>query len=294
MGANLEPQQKRFKKIYFEIGNICNLKCSFCPEVDRRSFQIEEENFRNTLMSLIPLTERVCLHLMGEPTNHPKFHELIKVAFELKAKLEITTNGTLLNETISNALLNPAVHQVNFSLQSFFDNYPKADATKYLKKIFNFTKRALNERPDLYLNYRLWNLNSQDQDLNQWILLQIESEFQVTINRNVDVSFRKSKNVKQRLYLHFDQRFDWPNLNSDVISDKGTCYGTRDHMGIHANGDVVPCCLDKEAVLKLGNIYESSLDKILSGQRFQTMHKGFLENKLTEDLCRRCDFIKRF
>lgn len=284
----------KFKKIYFEIGNICNLQCSFCPEVDRAKFQIELTVFENILLQIKPFTERVCFHLMGEPTLHPKFSKLIEIAEQVNVPVEITTNATLLNEEIASALLNPILVQVNFSLQSFFDNFASADPMVYLRKIFEFTKRAFDLRPDLYLNYRLWNLGDDSQTTNEFVLKQIEEEFNVSLNRNVDPGFRKSKKIKNRLYLHFDQRFEWPSLKSPIKSNLGTCYGTRDHIGIHANGSVVPCCLDKEATLDLGNIHETNLQNILESRRFIEIKQGFEAGVLIEELCQRCDYVQRF
>lgn len=286
--------KKKFKKIYLEIGNICNLQCSFCPEIDRTKFQIELNTFEDVLLQLKPLTERVCFHLMGEPTLHPKFNNLIEIAQKVNVPVEITTNATLLNEKITSALLNPTVEQVNFSLQSFFDNFPNADPIVYLRKIFNFTKQAFDLHPNLYLNYRLWNLGNESQNTNEFVISEIEKEFEVSLNRNVDPGFRKSKRIKNHLYLHFDQRFEWPSLKSPIKSEVGTCYGTRDHIGIHANGSVVPCCLDKEAVLDLGNIHETSLQNILESHRFKKIKQGFEAGVLKEDLCQRCDYVQRF
>ena len=284
----------QFKKIYFEIGNICNLQCTFCPEVDRAKFQIELQAFQKVLKQIKPLTERVCFHLMGEPTAHPNFHALVKTAEEMQVPVEITTNGTMLNESITQALLNSTIVQVNFSLQSYFDNFPQKDPNTYLNKIFEFTHRAFKARPDLYINYRLWNLGEGDQTQNESTLLKIENEFNASINRNVDLGFRKSKKVTQRLYLHFDQRFEWPSLSGPVKSTQGTCYGSRDHIGIHANGDVVPCCLDKEAILNMGNIYEDGIESILESPRFQSIKSGFEAGELRQALCQRCDYVTRF
>lgn len=287
---------KMFRKIYVEIGNICNLQCSFCPEVDRKKFRLTEENLRKTLQEIKPHTERACFHLMGEPLAHPLFSLFVKVAEEFAIPLEITTNGTLLTEEIEAALFSPSVHQVNFSLQSFLDNFPGKNISTYLGKILAFAERALEQRPDLYLNFRLWNLQPGEKEdaRNEEILAKIEAAFSVQINRRVDPKLTKSKNLKGRLYLHYDTRFEWPNPNQPIRRQKGTCQGTRSHIGIHADGTVVPCCLDKEANIPLGNIQSQSLDEILAGPRFQAMKRGFERGELVESLCQKCTYAERF
>lgn len=287
---------KRFKKVYMEISNICNLKCTFCPEVERAQWKIEMDKFISRLRAVKPFADRVCFHVMGEPLGHPLFAEFLEIAAAEEVQVEITTNGTLLTEEIKQALLSPAVVQVNFSLQSFIDNFPKASPEGYLKKIFAFCRIAFEQRPDLYLNFRLWNLgDAQGQDeRNQNLLDRIEKEFQVKINRTVDPAFRKSKQVMNRLYLHFDSRFIWPKLSDAPISAQGRCYGGRSHVAVLAEGTIVPCCLDKEAVMGFGNLDQDRFDDLLQTPRYKNLISGFEQGKMNEALCQRCDYAQRF
>lgn len=286
----------KFQRIYLEIGNVCNLQCSFCPEVDRAKTRLDKESFSNLLAQVKPHAEFVCFHVMGEPLAHPEFPLFVSIAAELGVPVEITTNGTLLTEANVESLLNPILRQVNFSLQSYFDNFPKANPEAYLAKIFSFCQRALVERPELYLNFRLWNLAPGEvrDELNELLLLRIEKEFSVQINRNVDARLIKSKKLLGRLYLHYDTRFRWPDPADPVLREQGTCWGTRAHIAVHADGTVVPCCLDKEARIPLGNLKNQTLNEVLASPRYLAMKRGFENGKLVEDLCRRCDYASRF
>jgi radical SAM protein with 4Fe4S-binding SPASM domain len=289
-------KKSQFQRIYLEIGNVCNLQCSFCPEVDRAKARLDKESFSALLAQLKPYAEFVCFHVMGEPLAHPEFPLFVQIASELGVPVEITTNGTLLSETHIESLLNPIIRQVNFSLQSYFDNFPTANPEAYLAKIFAFCHRALQERPELYLNFRLWNLAPGEvrDDLNEKLLLRIESEFAVSINRNVDARLIKSKKLLGRLYMHYDTRFRWPDPADPILREQGTCWGTRAHIAVHADGTVVPCCLDKEARIPLGNLRTQKLSEVLESPRYLAMKKGFENGKLVEDLCRRCDYASRF
>lgn len=288
--------QKQFQRIYVEIGNICNLQCTFCPEVERDQKRLDESEFQKILDQLSPLTDQICFHVMGEPLAHPLFPQFVEIAQKKNIPVEITTNGTLLNQITEDSLLQPIIRQVNFSLQSYFDNFPQSDPETYLKKIFSFVKKAMNARPDIYLNFRLWNLSERDlkDELNSKLLLRIESEFQIKINPNLDLRLRKSKKLLDRLYLHYDSRFEWPNPKDPVLREKGTCHGTRSHIAIHADGSVVPCCLDKEANINLGNIFHMPLTEILDSTRFKNIRQGFEEKRLVEELCKKCQFATRF
>lgn len=285
-----------FQKIYLEISNICNLQCSFCPVVERENSVMGESSLREYLGKIKGHSERVCFHLMGEPLGHKEFPHFVVIASEMGIPLEITTNGTLLSDANATALLNPAVVQVNFSVQSFFDNFPEADPKAYLQKIVHFSQRALLERPDLYINFRLWNLEEEHSqgEKNESFISFLENTFSISINRNVDPAFKKSKNLKGRVYLHFDSRFEWPSSKNTKYNNKGTCYGTRSHIAVHANGVVVPCCLDKEANIPLGSLKTQTLEEILSGEKYKKIKNGFENHQLVEDFCKKCTYIQRF
>lgn len=282
-----------FKKIYLEISNICNVQCSFCPVVEKDKKLMDPVEFEAILKQVAPLTEIICLHLMGEPLAHPKFLQLLDSCEKYNTQIDLTTNGILINRYKEHILNARCIRQINFSLQAFKDNFPDRDINPYLLPIFEFVKSAHDLRPALYTNFRLWNQESNDAD-NEDIFIAIESYFNLAINRNIEVGAIKSKNIWNRLYLHFDSRFEWPSFLLPHQGTQGRCHGAVNHIGIHADGSVVPCCLDKNAVINLGNVKEQSLNDIINSDRFIKMRNGFLNGVLVEKFCQHCTFINRF
>ena len=282
-----------FKKIYLEISNICNVQCSFCPVVEKDKKLMDLAEFESILKEVAPLTEMVCLHLLGEPLAHPKFSEILDICEKYNTQIDLTTNGILIKRHQARILNASCIRQVNFSLQAFKDNFPDRDIDPYLLPIFEFAKSSHVLRPALYINYRLWNQESNDSD-NEDIFFKIESYFNIKINRNIETGAIKSKNIWNRLYLHFDSRFEWPSFALPHQSKQGRCHGAVNHIGIHADGAVVPCCLDKNAAINLGNVKEQSLKDIISSERFVNMRNGFLNGVRVERFCQHCSFINRF
>ncbi len=286
---------RQFRKINIEITNICNLQCSFCPEVIRGQKMVTPEEFRHTIEQIAPMTKLVALHLMGEPLGHPRLAELVEICVAHGVKIFLVSNGVLLREKEMEILLHPAFHQVSFSLHSFHDNFPEKDPSIYLERIFRFTERALAARPELFINYRLWNLKEArgQQPQNRVVLERIETHFGIVVPE-VDTRVEKSVPIRQRLSLHFDRAFTWPSLALPEVGPHGTCHGLKSHFGVLVDGTVVPCCLDKEGTIPLGNLHRHPLRDILRSPRAQAMAQGFRSGVLVEDLCRRCDFIERF
>lgn len=299
MQSRLNPRNHRpmFKTIYIEISNICNLQCSFCPEVERAKQVLSVTDFQTILRKVAPYTENICLHLMGEPLGHPNFADVMQACAAEGVPVKLTTNGVLLTGAKKDLLLLPNVSQVNFSVQSFADNFPQQNPQPYMKRLFKFARRAQAERPDMYINYRLWDLDPAQvaRSENVQIREAIEGEYGVRFSDwTVDVRRKKGFVLADRTYVNFDSRFEWPSLNAPISSTRGRCHGLSSHIGVHADGTVVPCCLDKEAKLALGNIKHQTLEDILKSPRARAMREGFAAGNLVEDLCQRCTFIRRF
>jgi radical SAM protein with 4Fe4S-binding SPASM domain len=281
------------KRIYIEISNICNVQCSFCPKVERDNDVMSLVDFEKILAQAAPLAQEVCLHLMGEPLAHPQFSEIVKICEKYHAQFQLTTNGLLINRYKELLLNSPSTRQVNFSLQSFTDNFPHKPIAPYLNNILNFCKEGHSIAPSMYQNLRLWNMQTEQTD-NESIFQFVEEFFHIEIKRAVDVGSIKSKRIWNKLYLHFDSRFEWPSLDLSFKSTQGKCHGLVSHIGIQADGTVVPCCLDKEAVLPLGNCLETDLTTILASERAVRMREGFENGRLVEELCQKCSYITRF
>lgn len=262
-----------FKKIYVEITNACNLNCPFCIGNDRQKEFITEYKYNLLLNKLKGHTKYLYFHLMGEPLLHPQINELIEMASK-DFNINITTNGYYINKIEDNT----NIHQINISLHSYDDKKNKT-LDEYLNDVFNAVDKLLVN--NTIINFRLWVNNKYKDE----IIKKVENRYNTTINGNTK--------IKDHLYLEFETEFIWPNINNHYCNEKGSCQGLRTHVGILVDGSVVPCCLDYNAQLKLGNIYEQDLDEILDQQKVKDMIKGFQNNKKIELLCQHCNFYDR-
>ena len=288
----------KFKRIHVEISNICNLKCSFCPEVEKSQRRMSPSEFLRVAQEIAPWTEEVVLHLLGEPLNHPQLDAILDVCTAVKLPVGIVSNGILLTGPRIDWLLRPIIRQVSFSLQSFEDNFPSQDPIPYLRRLKHFIDRAERERPDLYINFRFWDLEGETASAsahNSQMRAVLSDIFAFRWDEiKINLKQRKYHRIRGRLYLHFDSRFVWPRPTDPIRSVRGFCYGLTGHIGIHADGTVVPCCLDQSAAIPLGNLFENSLHEILAGPRARNIKDGFAAGELRESLCQRCTYISRF
>lgn len=276
---------KRFNKVYLEISNICNLKCSFCPGTRRKPQIMEEPAFRTLLGKLQPWTDYLYFHLMGEPLCHPNLEEYLRLAGEMGFKVILTTNGTLLRRQQQILLDSPVLHKINISLHAFEANDLSVPFETYLADCFDFGAAAEGKK---LVVYRLWNQGGADA-LNDQILSAMKSRFPEPW-----IQARKGTRIGDKVFLEYGDKFDWPDLTAPEGGSRVFCYGLRDQLGVLCDGTVVPCCLDHEGDILLGNLLEESMEDILANPRARSIYEGFSASKAVEDLCRRCGYARRF
>lgn len=276
---------KPFRKIYVEISNRCNLRCSFCPGTARPLGAMTEENFARLLPKLAPFTDFLYFHLMGEPLCHPQLERFLELAGEAGFRVILTTNGTLLSRMQEVLLAAPALHKVNISLQAFEGSGMAVDFDTYLAGCFGFGQAAAGKK---IVCYRLWNRGGLD-SCNPAILRVLESHFPKPW-----VQERRGIRLQNRVYLELGEKFDWPDLSAPQTAGEIHCYGLKDQLGILWDGTVVPCCLDHEGDIPLGNVFQQELSEILTSPRAQALKKGFQTGNPPEPLCRRCGYATRF
>lgn len=276
---------KRFAKIYVEISNICNLNCSFCPGTTREKRRMSEKEFEIVLEKIRDYTDYIYFHLLGEPLCHPGLKEFLKMTDDKGFKVIITTNGTLLNKC-GEVLLSFASHyKTVISLHSFEANDDQKLFSDYLKGCFEYAKSAEGKK---IVVLRLWNRGGQD-ELNDEILTEIEKYFPKPWNME-----RNGTRIGNKIYIQYGDKFDWPDIGNEVTEENIFCYGLRDQLGILADGTVVPCCLDNNGEINLGNIFCDNLDEILSSEKALNIYNGFSNRKAREELCKRCSFVRKF
>ena len=276
---------KRFQKIYLEISNVCNLNCRFCPGTSRRPKVMSREELNFLLPKLRNWTDYLYFHLMGEPLCHPLLADFLQLAGNHGFKVILTTNGTLLKNQQAVLLTAKALHKINISLHAFEANDLTVPFTSYLEQCFAFGKAAEGKK---LVIFRLWN-HGGDEKKNGEILSTLERFFPKPW-----VQERKGIRIGNRVYLEYGDKFDWPDQNAEDRGNQVFCYGLRDQIGVLCDGTVVPCCLDHDGDLALGNLFESDLEEILESERAKNIYEGFQQRYAAEELCRKCGYARRF
>ena len=260
------------------------MSCSFCHGHKREGRRMSKEEFSIILDKLSDQTKYIYYHLMGEPLTHPQLPEFIKLAGEHGYKSIITTNGTLL-KTRGEAILSAGVHKVNLSLHSF-ENGSHEEHNRYVRELADFSQKAAEQ--GTIAVFRLWN-KGVDGGFNERALRILKEDISGDWSEN-----SRGIKIRDKIYLEWGERFEWPDTDAEIKGNKFFCYGLKDQFGILVDGTVVPCCLDSDGVINLGNIFKDDIRSILNSRRALDIIDGFKCGKASEELCKKCGYAQRF
>lgn len=286
----------QFNRVHIEVTNICGLACSFCPPKLQPSKTMSLELFTKVLLQLQGYTKSLAFHIMGDPLILSNLDEYLELAHKHGFKVELTTSGYYLNNLENYAIFHPCVRQLNISLNSYNKNSLKLSFDEYMDSVLSTCQHKLTNSSKPFINLRIWNFDEacSEEEFNTLLLKKLSDYFDIELNTAELYKTRpKSIRLASKVLITFDSYFEWPSLDSSHSSNS-SCYGLKSHIGILADGRVVPCCLDGDGVINLGNLNTTSLSEVLASNRAVDMREGFSKSIAVEELCKKCSYKDRF
>ena len=286
----------KFYRIYIELTNVCGLHCSFCPSKNLSNETMSLEFFESTIKQAKKFTNEIACHVVGDPLTLSNLSEYLDIIHKYKMRAMLTTSGYFMKKHSYETLFHPCVKQINISLNAFNKNDTTFTFEQYMRPILDFCHEKVNRKEESFINLRIWNLDESmsEENFNSELFQKLNFEFNTALElKTLDPKEKKSLRLEYKVLLHFDNYFEWPSLVNKNYGH-GTCQGLSSHVGILANGKVIPCCLDNDAVMELGNLKNKSLKEIVYGKRATKMKEGFKIEHCSEEMCLKCSYKDRF
>ena len=253
--------------------------------------------FENINAQLQGMTKELAYHIVGDPLVVSNLKQYLDVSYKYQLKVNITTTANNLKSQQYTMLMHPTLKQVNFSINSYNANSHKKTLEAYLSPIIDYIQFAKSQQQNHFINLRIWNLDEEQsaKAFNQAIFDKVNEVFDLKLDLS-EVYEKRPKNIKiaPKIFFNFDDYFEWPSLEHKTVSTSGFCYGLDSHFGILCSGVVVPCCLDKDGIINLGNVRENTLENILRSQKVCAIQEGFKNQQVVETLCQKCSYRQRF
>jgi len=271
--------KKPFRRAFIEITNNCNLACGFCASSSRPKVFMPPEEFEAAAAQAGALASVLFLHLLGEPFMHPRLPEILGACSRLKLKVNLVTNGVLLDKFGPGVFNEKCLAQVSVSLHALA-GLPPALRAQSLRRLTDF---ALREQPGLIVSFRLRG-NPADSFIKETKAALLGALADDGAGERV----RDGLKLREGVYLNFGSIFDWPG-GPGGKAKKG-CLGLRHHFGILSDGRVVPCCADFDGALALGNIKERPLAEILGSPAALALRDSIAGKTPMPPYCDSCGF----
>jgi len=286
----------KFYRVYVELTNICGLKCSFCPPQIVPTHTMPLDFFEHVLDELTPYTKEIAYHMGGDSLALSNLSAYLDLTCKKRLRGMLTTSGYFLRTHDLPTLMHPALKQINISINSYNKNTMSLSFEEYMEPIIKLCEYKREHNHNLFINLRLWNMDEAQSEraFNEKLFVYLEKAFGVPLHVNTLYNEKpRSIRLAEKVLLHFDTYFEWPRLASEESSE-GTCLGLSSHFGILSSGVVVPCCLDKDGVMALGDLHVNTLKQILKAPKTQAIIEGFKHHKAVEALCQKCTYKHRF
>ncbi|WRA02359.1 SPASM domain-containing protein [Helicobacter pylori] len=283
----MTPNKKLFKKIYVELSDICGLQCSFCPNPKNIRGVMPLELFEEVCKEVAPLTPMITLHVLGDPCKLKNLNRYLNVAKRFSLKVDLVTSGVYLRDF--ETLLQDAIYQISISLDAGLDNHNKINQHRYIQKILEFCHYKCEKNSEVFLNLRI---QDGTLDKHQNLIKPFLESF-----KSVSLECLKSQGrarLFKKSFLNIQKTFKWPNLNAPNPLNQESkipyCYGLIKQVAILSNGVVVPCCMDTQANINLGDLNHMPLKDILNSQKAMAIKTHFLKGEALEFLCKNCSY----
>lgn len=286
--------------ISVEPGTSCNLQCKECPS-GQRSFtrpagNIELALFKQILDEFAPYLLDVILYFQGEPFLHKQFFDLVRYASLEKKVFTITsTNGHYLTIENSQKIIESGLDKIIISFdgttQDVYQNYRIGGNLERVKQgiqnIVEQRKLLKSKAPYIELQFIVFRHNEH----------QISEVKKLAADLGVD-----------KLALKTAQIYDYKN-NTELIptidkysrykKDKegnyqiksklpNRCKRLWEALVVTWDGDILPCCFDKDADHRLGNLTQFSFNEIESSDVPGYFRKTVITNRKSIPICRNC------
>jgi radical SAM protein with 4Fe4S-binding SPASM domain len=290
--------------VSIEPTNLCNLHCPECPSgtrmLTREKGLIEPEIFKNIIDQLSPEINWLTFYFQGEPFLHPGFYEMVRYAKSKNIYVATSTNGHFLNEINAVSTVKSGIDRLIISLDGTdpesYSSYRKGGSyqkvTEGVREIVKQKRILKSHRPFIVIQFLV--LKTNQHQLREIKQLGVE----LGVNK-VELKTAQFYDFEKGNPLMTDiERFSrYKRCNTD--SENPPLYKIKNRLANHCfrmwsstvitwDGWVVPCCYDKDAVYKMGNLRDQSFEEIWKGKKYNEFRKKILHSRNKIDICRNC------
>jgi radical SAM protein with 4Fe4S-binding SPASM domain len=277
--------------ITIEISSVCNLKCPQCPvglgQIDRKKKFMEVSTADKILSQFASKGLILNLYFQGESMLHPNFFEIAAMGSQKKLFSILSTNATLINEFNALELVKTGIHRIIISIdgldQKVYEKYRiggQSDKVWESIKWLSDAKKKLKTKWPEIVAQTLVNKHN-------------ESSLSTIKKRAIQHGANKVNFKTMQLYhdhsnwLPSNQKFSRYEQTNLVRKPKNKCLRTLAGVVVSSDGEILPCCQDKQAKNSFGNI-QNGFARVIKGDKREDFLNTIYFSKHMHSICRNC------
>ena len=285
--------------ISIEPTTACNLRCPECPSglraFSRPTGNLRSDFFRKTIDDLHRDLSFLIFYFQGEPYINPDFLDMVQYASQRGIYTITSTNGHFLNEenarkTIESGL-DRLIISVDGSTQEVYEQYRKSGKLEVVlqgaRNVVKWKKELKSKTPHLIFQFLVVRPNEH----------QIPEIYKLAEEIGIDEVKLKTAQIydyvqgnplipNQDQYSRYRRQSDGSyRIKNQLLNH---CWKLWHACVITWDGVVVPCCFDKDAKYRMGNLQEQSLREVWQQQPYREFRQQLVKGRDKIDICTNC------
>ena len=283
--------------ISVEPTTSCNLSCPECPsglkKFSRPTGMINNDTIEKIISQFAKHLIYVTFYFQGEPLLHPQFAEFVKQFKRKKLIVSTSTNAHFLNKANSQQIIDSRLDRLIISLdgtdsETYLKYRKGGDFDLVIANIKSFMKlRNKNKLPWVELQFIVFKHNEHQIKEIKELGKQLGVD-SVSIKTAQLYEFEEGNELMPGLikYSRYTKQNDGKYRIKSNLPNK--CFRSWSANVITWNGDIAPCCFDKDAEYNFGNIMNTDYSEINKSEKYQRFRKQILKDRSKIDICRNC------
>lgn len=285
--------------IAIEPTTACNLGCPECPsglkQFSRQTGNLRQDFFRKCIDQFSKHTTYLTFYFQGEPYINPNFLDMVRYSVDQGMYVSTSTNAHFLSPEAARKTIESGLHRIIISIDGTTQEvYEQYRVNGSLDKVIEGTKNLVEAKreknaalPHIIFQFLVVKPNEhQIEDIKE---LAKELGVEEVRFKTAQVYDYKNGNPlipENEKYSRYKRLKDGTyRLKNELVNH---CWRLWSGCVITWDGAVVPCCFDKDADHKMGQLKNESFANIWQNENYQNFRSSLLKSRQSIDICANC------
>ncbi|MFN0033299.1 MAG: SPASM domain-containing protein [Flavobacteriales bacterium] len=285
--------------ISIEPTTACNLGCPECPSglkmFSRDTGNIAQENFRKWIDDMARHVAYINFYFQGEPFIHPKFLEMVRYASQKRIYTSTSTNAHFLHDELAKQTVQSGLDRLIISIDGTTQEvYEQYRIHGKLDKVIDGTRNVLkwkkvlkSKTPFVIFQFLVVRPNEHQTD----DVLRLADELGVDEVRFKTAQVYNHEHGNPLIpttdkYSRYTKRSDGTYAIKNSLDNH--CWRMWSGCVVTWDGLVVPCCFDKDATHRLGDLKQNTMQEIWNNAAYKSFRSQLFRSRSEIDICANC------